>query len=284
MRDTRRRFGHPRLRGRRDARDGDAGAPERSGRARRLRSSTCSRTRNAGSRWAARPARTRSRTTPGTTSRVGSRRPTTRWRREPARRPVARAARDPGARDRDRADHLARPRLAPGPRRVHGGQLALGAGRVPLQPALGRRALAGLGHGDQGVDAAAASPLSARLLRVLRRAVRQCRPAGPRRRARARGRAASSHARPQRHDAAPRRLGVRAPDVRPLPDDRAGRLGAPVRAHPEVGATCRSRSRSASASCSSSSRSCSRACTRAARSRASAGSGCSGPVPGRASA
>ena len=60
---------------------------------------------------------------------------------------------------------------------------------VGAQPRFGRRARDRLAHGDPSGDAAAASRQPARLLGVLRRALRERRPAGPDRRARARRRA-----------------------------------------------------------------------------------------------
>ena len=76
VRDSGRRVGHPGLRGGRDPGGGAARAAELTPTRSPTPSSTCSRTSRAASRWAAPPARTRSRTTPGTTSRGGSRRPT----------------------------------------------------------------------------------------------------------------------------------------------------------------------------------------------------------------
>ena len=176
------------------------------------------------------------RTTPGTTSRAASRRPTSRSARERPRREVELPPGGAAARPRGRADLVARARLARRPRRVHRGALALGRRRDRLQPAVGRDAHALVGDDHHAVDPEAAPVLPPHLLGVLGRPVRERRPAGPRGRAGARGGApAAACATRQGHDGDPDRLGLRPPDVRSVPRGDARHLGAARGQDPGLG-------------------------------------------------
>ncbi len=106
------------------------------------------------------------------------------------------------------------------------GLVAVGRRCHRAQPPVGRRPRGRLGHGDRAVRRSTEAALPARLLGVLRRALRQRRAARPRRRVRALRCAAPAHAGAEGHDRDADRLGVRASDVRSLPDARARRLGA----------------------------------------------------------
>ena len=126
-------------------------------------------------------------------------------------------------------------RLALGQRRVHRGHVAVGRGRRRAQPAVGRRAVA-----SRGTRASSS------------RSSRRTRPSGSSSRRSAsgcsrtpccRGASASSRASPCSAGACPAgrgdgdadRLGLRAPDVRPVPDDHARRLGAARGQDPALG-------------------------------------------------
>ena len=221
------RVEHPGVRGRRRARRGDARPARRRGRRSRMRSSRllADEDRRVAMGRAGRALAEERYAWPDVAR--GWRRSTSGSRREEWLASVSRPGR--AVRGRDLADLVARARLARRPRHVHRRSLAVGRDRRRAQPALRRRPGACLERRHPPGDPHAAPQVQGRLLGLLCRALRERGAARARRRARPGRRARPTDARQEGRVGDADRDGVRAPDVRPLPDRAARDLGGDLR-------------------------------------------------------